>query len=206
MLSLRKPMFIQKGFTLLEVMLVLMLMGLVVGTVVMSIDTQDHAKMLERQAKRLQVIVNMASDQAILSQSQFGLYIEENQYWFAVLDEEDNWQPLEQDDLFSVNEIPAPYTLDIQLDGLPWEMDDQLFDTKLFDEELSVSEDGVSIGEEEEEKLPPPQVYISSSGDITPFSAIFKYEPEFENDAPVYFRVNAEHSPPLRISEQLDSL
>ncbi len=195
---------ISKGFTLLEVMLVLMLMGLVVGTVVMNIGTRDHSEVLERQARRFQVVVNMASDQAILTQSQYGIYVEDNQYSFAMLDDDQRWQPMEDDDLFTAIEIEEPYAIEIQLDGLPWEVEEQLFDAKLFDEELSVSDDGVDIGDEEEKEPPPPQVFISSSGDITPFSLIFKYEPEFGDERAVYFRVNAEDLPPLTVSEPLE--
>ncbi len=196
----------QRGFTLLEVMLVLLLMGMVVGTVVMNIDLQDRQKQLEKQAQRFQAIVTMASDQAILTQTQYGLYVEENKYWFAKLDDEERWQPLEDDPLFGAVELDEAFTLEVQLDGLPWESDGNLFDTEVFDESLSVNDDSVQIGEEEDKPPPPPQVHISSSGDLTPFSLIFKYEPEFGSEQPVFFRVDAEESPPLKLSEPLDSL
>jgi len=196
----------QHGFTLLEVMLVLLLMGLAVGTVLFNAIGSNYSEDLSKQAKRFQVIFAMASDQAVLNQQQLGLYIDKQTYEFYLLDDEQNWQRLEQDKLFSSYEIPEPFTIELQLEGLPWEQEDNLFDQELFDEGLSVSEDGVEIGKEEEKKLPPPQVLLLSSGDITPFSLTFKYEPEFGNDEQAYYRVNGQDSTPLQFEGPLSRL
>ena len=57
---------------------------------------------------------------------------------------------------------------------------------------------------EEEKKLPPPQILIMSSGDITPFSLSFAYEGDF-NDEPVYFALNNEEFPPLELAGPFES-
>ena len=50
------------GFTLLEVMLVLLLMGLAAGYVMFNAFGASKSDLLKSQAQRLQVIVDMASD------------------------------------------------------------------------------------------------------------------------------------------------
>ncbi len=198
----------QTGFTLLEVMLVITLMGLFVSFVVVNMGGTDQAQQLEKQARRFQVIVDMASDVAILNQRQLGLRIEDEKqsYHFMYLDDNQKWQLLANDKVFEETELKEPFTMELVLDGLPWESEDNLFDQELFDEELSISDEGVEIGNEEEKLLPPPQILIFSSGEITPFSLVFKYEPDFGDDPITYFRVNGVDETPLVLEGPLDSL
>lgn len=200
----------QSGFTLLEVMLVLLLMGLVVGTVSFTSLSSSKEAELEEQARRFQVVVDMVSDYAVLNQLQIGLRIEtaeteDNGYYFVTLDEEQQWQRFEPERLFTPVQLEEAFFLELQLEDLPWQQEDSLFDNRLFDENLSVSEESVDIGDEEKQ-LPPPQILILSSGEITPFSLTFGFEPVFSSEAPVYFQVMAEDMPPLTISEPLDAL
>lgn len=198
----------QCGFTLLEVMLVLVLMGLAVGVVIFNVNLSDNSEALEKQARRFQVVFDMASDYAILNQQQLGLRVEEDDfsYRFLILDEEQNWQFLTEDKIFDIKQLEEPFSLELQLDGLPWQTEGSLFDNDLFDEQLSVSDEEVEIGKEEEEKVEPPQVLLFPSGEITPFSMIFKFEPNFGNEEPAYFRLNAVDDTPLEIEGPLDLL
>ncbi|WP_088331190.1 type II secretion system minor pseudopilin GspH [Lacimicrobium sp. SS2-24] len=198
------------GFTLLEVMLVLLLMGLIAGTISFTSLSTSKETELKEQAQRFQVVVGMVSDYAVLNQQEIGLRIDTeetqaNGYYFVTLDDEQQWQRFEPEKLFRPVELQETFFLQLQLENLPWQQEDSLFDNRLFDESLSVSEENVDIGEEEE-ALPPPQVLILSSGEITPFSLTFGFEPGFSDDAPVYFQVNAEDMPPLTLSEPLNSL
>jgi len=198
---------LQRGFTLIEVMLVLFIMGLAVGTVLFNVVGDDQSALLKKQVQRFEVVFNMASDFAILNQQQLGLYVdqEKNTYAYLILDQEQKWQYFSVDKVFASHTIPATFSFELALNDLPWESEGSLFDEEGFDEQLSVSEDGVEIGEEEK-LLPPPQVLILSSGDITPFSMSFIYEPQFNDDEPTYFRLNGEDSPPLMREGPLDTL
>ncbi|UAA40654.1 type II secretion system minor pseudopilin GspH [Paraneptunicella aestuarii] len=198
----------QTGFTLLEVMLVITLMALFVSFVVVNMGGQDKAEELKKQAQRFQVIFDMASDMAILNQRQLGLRINEEKQSFAFmyLDQEQRWQLLTEDNLFKESELPDPFTFELQLDGLPWDTQDSLFDDEIFDEELSIRDEGVEIGDEEEKQLPPPQILIYSSGEVTPFSLIFKYEPDFGDDPVTYYRINGIDETPLILEGPLENL
>lgn len=192
------------GFTLLEVMLVLLLMGLAAGYVVFNAFGASKADLLKSQASRLQVLTDMASDYAVLNQQQLGLRVEEkdNEYVFVYLDEEDEWQRIEDEEIYKPHTLPEPFTFTLNLDNLPWDGEDRLFDREIFDEGLSVSEDGVEIGEEEE-KVKPPQILIMSSGEITPFTLTFNFDGGFD-DAPVYFTLSNRDMPPLTLEGPLD--
>jgi general secretion pathway protein H len=196
------------GFTLIEVMLVLAIMGMVVSTVVFNVTGQSGEDKLKKQVQRFQVVFSMAADFAVLNQRQLGLRVdqEKQQYAFMVLDDEQQWQELNTDAVFSSYEFPEEFTFSLELNDLPWDTDDSLFNEGSFDAQLSVSNEGVSIGEEEQKKLPPPQVLLLSSGDITPFSMTFAFEPDFASEQVTYFRINAQDSLPLILEGPLYSL
>jgi general secretion pathway protein H len=195
------------GFTLIEVMLVLLIMGLAMGAVVLSYSGENGKDLLKKQTQRLQVVFNMASDYAVLNQRQLGLRVEDenNSYYFMYLDEEQDWQKHELDTTFAEHQLPELFSLKLSLTDLPWETEESLFSSGVFDEELSVSSDGVEIGNEEEKKLDPPQVFIFSSGEITPFSITLAYDPEFSNELPAYYRIDGQDSTPLTSEGPLDA-
>lgn len=199
----------QNGFTLIEIMAVLAIMGIVISLVTFRNFATSPAESLEKQAKRFQVVVDMASDFAVLNQQEIGIRVDPktNEYLFMWLDEEQNWQLLEGDPTFTKYALPEPFTLELELDNLPWVEEDNLFSDGIFDETLSFDEDRVEIGKEEEEKkLPPPQILLLSSGDITPFSLILIYEPEFSSDNPVYYKLNALDTAPIERVGPLDNI
>ena len=198
----------QRGFTLLEVMLVLVIMGLLAGTVVFNISGQSGQDRLKQQVQRFQVVFSMASDYAVLNQQQLGLYVDEdkNQYSFVVLDEEQNWQLISGDKTFEAHTLPDEFSFELELNDLPWDTDESLFNESSIDAELSFSDDEISIGDEEEKKLPPPQVFLLSSGDITPFSLAFSFEPDFSSESASYFRVNVQDSLPVTVEGPLENL
>jgi len=204
----RSPFAKYAGFTLLEVMLVLLIMGLATGAVVLSYSGENGQDLLKKQTQRLHVVFNMASDFAVLNQRQLGLRVDDdnNSYYFMYQDEEQEWQKLELDTTFAEHQLPDLFSMELFLTDLPWDTEGSLFSSGVFDEELSVSNDGVEIGnEEEEKKLDPPQIFIFSSGEITPFSITLAFEPEFSNELPTYYRVNGQDSTPLTTEGPLDA-
>jgi general secretion pathway protein H len=207
MTTRRTPFAKYAGFTLLEVMLVLLIMGLATGAVVLSYSGENGQDLLKKQTQRLQVVFNMASDFAVLNQRQLGLRVDDanNSYYFMYQDEEQEWQKLELDTTFAEHPLPDLFSMELFLTDLPWETEGSLFSSGVFDEELSVSNDGVEIGNEEEKKLDPPQIFIFSSGEITPFSLTLAFEPEFSNEPPTYFRVNGQDSTPVTIEGPLNA-
>lgn len=189
----------QTGFTLIEIMLVLALMGLMISVVsYTALGTNNYDK-VNQQAKRFQVVFDMASDYAILNQVQLGIRIdeEENTYTYVALDDDDDWVELAGQKLFESYQLPEDMTLQLFLDDLPWQQEEQLFDRSLFDEELSVSDEGVEIGNEEDIVPPPPQLFLLSSGDLTPFELTITFADAFSNEEPITFTLRAKEVTPI---------
>ncbi len=186
------------GFTLLELMLVMALIGLVMATVRFTVFNESAEQVIAKKVSRLQVVFNMASDYAVINQEQLGLRIDEDEaaYEFVKLDADANWVPMEDSKIFKGQTLPENVILELSLEGLSWEQDESLFDDEIFDEELSVSNDSVEIGEEDEAP-PPPQVLILSSGEITPFELKIDYQTREIDERNFYFLLQGKDTVPL---------
>ncbi|MBU3020358.1 type II secretion system minor pseudopilin GspH [Aestuariibacter sp. A3R04] len=195
-----------RGFTLLEILLVITIMGLAAGYVVLNFFGVDQGEQLKKEGQRLQVLIDMASDYAVLNQKQMGIRFEplEQAYYFVFLNEDDRWEKISDEKLYAEHTLDEPFRFELNLDDLPWDMDDQLFDRDIFDENFSLDDANTEIGNEEEKKLPPPQVLIMSSGEITPFTLTLSYEPDFSTDDPVYFQLQNQDVPPLLLDGPLE--
>lgn len=166
------------GFTLIEIMLVLVIMGLVAGYVVVNAFGNDPQDKLKNEALRFHAVATLASDFAVLNQIEFGLVIDDqrNSYKFVFLDDNDKWVDVPDNPAFVEREIPEEMQIQLLLDGFEWESEETLFSSEsLFSEALSVSTDSVQIGNEEDMPPPPPQVMFLSSGDLTEFTLRFRF-------------------------------
>lgn len=167
-----------KGFTLIEVLLVVALIAIMASTVVFSLpdNSRDEA---EHQAKSLWLRLQLLNEEAMLSGRDFGLRIEQakGRYFLQQLDNE-GWQPLKLDRLPYETQLVDSLKMEFNLGGSAWQDQERLFNpTSLFDEEMFADL-------EEEKKLPAPQVFVMSSGEVTPFSiAIYPSDADLEQSA-----------------------
>ncbi len=147
-----------RGFTLLELMVVLILVGIIFSFAVLSLGGDDLAEAMEQETRRLATLIDMAADEAVMRGEELAIHFAEDSYAFLVLDAGD-WQPATDDHLLKTYMLPAGIELRVEVEGEP----------PLLAEPAEEEE------EEEEERLVP-QVYILSSGEMTPFVAIFAAE------------------------------
>ena len=172
------------------------LIGLIMSTVSYTVFSSNIEEDIEKEVQRLQVVTSLASDYAVINQQELGLLIDEEKrsYEYLTLNEENEWEPLLAHKYFELRELPESLFLELNLDGLAWQEDESLFDSRIFDEQLSVSEEGVEIGNEEDLPPPPPQIMILSSGEITPFELKLKYS---DDDDEFYYLLSAKDTIPL---------
>lgn len=180
-------------------MLVLALMGLIMATVSYTVFSKNIEQEIEKEVQRLQVVFNMASDYAVINQAELGLRLDEEKqtYEFVHLDDDERWTAVEGVKHFAIRELPQGVQLDLILEGLAWQEEDSLFDNRIFDEELSVRDAAVDIGPEEDKEPPPPQIFILSSGEITPFELTIEYEPQDSSEDTFLFVLQGIDTVPL---------
>lgn len=156
-------MLSQRGFTLLEILLVLVLLSLSAVAVISTLPStnKDDAK---QYAMSLYQRLQLSNEEAILSGKDFGLRVDEKKSHLVFLSMEDKgWQPLESKKMASQLQLPEGLSLQFELGGNTWKNDDRLFKPgSLFDDDKFADEG-------EQKKQLPPQVFILSSGELTPF-------------------------------------
>ena len=145
------------GFTLLELMVVLVLIGIIFTFAVLSFGGDELAEAMERETHRLATLVSLASDEAVIRGEELAIRFSEDGYEFLILSQV-GWQGRENDGLLKPHTLPPGMVMRVEVDGDPPGL-------------LSPEEDEDKEGKD---KIITPQVFILSSGEMTPFSAIFE--------------------------------
>ncbi|MEI8632175.1 prepilin-type N-terminal cleavage/methylation domain-containing protein [Vibrio sp. PP-XX7] len=103
-----------QGFTLLEILLVLVILSL--GSMVAVMSLPDHSQeQVQRSAERVFQSMQLLSDEAIFSGRNYGLYVDENKHKlnFLMLTDQ-GWQPLESSTLKQV--VPVDEGVDFRFE------------------------------------------------------------------------------------------
>ncbi len=140
------------GFTLIELLVVVLIIGITVGLVVISIDPDEDGD-IKTEARRLQELIRLASQEAIMQSNEYALEIGDDGYRFLVLSKQ-KWLPVE-DSMLRERILPTPLYLEVFFEG-------ERFDF------METEQDG-----EEEEN---PRIYLFSSGEITPVDIVLQAE------------------------------
>ena len=193
----------QAGFSLLELIIVLVIIGIIVAAITMSIaDTRGDN--LRFEARRLSARISLAFDEAILTNQEYGIEIEGDRYRFLVLDE-DNWQAIGAEDERQLVEQKLPEGMEIQLrvDGLFADFNGKLNEqgvSQLFSEYEEGSEainNSNANGEDDDveiDKKLRPQIYLMSSGELNPFTLMIGYEINSGSEEPVFYKITASYN------------
>ena len=192
--------FHSKGFTLIEVMVVIALIGIIVTLVQFNFSGKRPDDMLKQESQRFAAIFEVASDYGMLNNIELGLVIKKDSYQFLGFDGV-KWAAIPDQDWLSIVEMPEGIELNLSLDDLPIE-EPLLFDADTFKEKNE--EDFSLLSDEEKEKQIIPQVYILSGGDISPFSVTFYFNEEAillarDEVEDLAYRVTGIYSTPLTI-------
>ena len=162
-----KQMRKHNGFTLIEILLVLVLLSLTAVAVISTLPTsqKDLSKQYAQSFfQRLQLL----NEEAVLSGKDFGVRVDDAKSTYALLSlTSEGWQPLKLKQIPSKTKLEEDITLQLELGGGAWDNDERLFKPgSLFDEDMFAEE-------EDEKKIEPPQVFIFSSAEVTPFTLSF---------------------------------
>lgn len=140
-----------RGFTLLELLVVIVIIGILATLVTLSIGGRDHKADLELESQRLAALVDLASQEATVQGEELALELETSGYRFLSLDKEGKWQEF-ADETLRPRELPRGMTLKVEVDGAALPTSEQ-FGT-----------------------VTTPRVYILSSGELQPFTVTLRFD------------------------------
>jgi general secretion pathway protein H len=184
------------GFTLIEVMVVVVLIGIMASLVQYNVAGNNPADKLQHESARFNAIFEVATDYGMLNNIELGLVVKKDSYQFLGYDGT-SWADIPDQDWLAKVSLPEEVQLSIELEDLPIE-EPLLFDADTFKEE----DDFTLLSQEGQEKRIIPQVYLLSGGDLTPFSVTFRLNEAFnfaEDTDDLAYRVTGMYSIPLTI-------
>lgn len=150
----------QSGFTLLEVLLVAMLMGLVATAVTLSMGGAKGDREIDKQARRLMATLQLAQEYAVMDGRLVGIRVEENGWQFMQRQAKDRkWLALTGDKQLGQVQLPENMVLTLELEGFGWQPDP--------DEEREKRRD---------DKERTPQLLIFPGGELSPFTLTFSQQ------------------------------
>jgi general secretion pathway protein H len=141
-----------KGFTLVEILVVVVIMAIVISLAILSIGTTGRDTQLDEESRRIEGLVGLLHERALLEGRDFGLRLEPAAYEFVVYDpNRDRWLTFDQEAEFRHRDLPKGVSFELKLDS-------QVVVIKPIDRNPA------------SDTAPPgPQVAIAASGEGTPF-------------------------------------
>ncbi|MDH3419580.1 MAG: type II secretion system minor pseudopilin GspH [Gammaproteobacteria bacterium] len=143
------------GFSLLELLVVATIIAVFAGVAVLSLGTLGSDRVLQREAARLQGLIDLLTEEAVLESRDYGLLFSETGYRFYVFDYQTfTWLEPVGDRLLAERTLEEPLQLSLELD----------------DREVRLAQDFDTMDINEQ---PEPQVIVFGSGEVTPFEVGF---------------------------------
>jgi len=137
------------GFTLIEMMVVLVIIGLMVAGAVLALGSLGRDRSLEDLSERLEALISYARERAELQTREFGMRMTPEGYEFLVLDvglQKTEWRAADEDEALRRRAFPPGIKPELYVDG-----------RKVV---LQASREGTT---------PVPQIMLLSSGDVSSF-------------------------------------
>lgn len=151
----------QRGFTLIEISVVLLIVGIITTFLVLSIGNRPLDDRMHNEARRLHQLIGLAADEAQLKGIQIGLQLGSDGYRFLRLDHDRHWVVYGSDGPLRPRSLPKPFTLSLYLEGHSI----KAANLQLQNDSGDNKDSSLSNGK----KNVVPQILILSSGEMTAF-------------------------------------
>ena len=140
----------ERGFTLLELLAVLFIIGIIVSFAGLSIG-QRSSRSAQDEAERLYGLVRVASEESVLQGRELAVEFTRESYRFLELANDNQWILIEEDTLFRERKFPPDVTIELLVEGAV-----------------------ASFGDEKNL----PRIFVLSSGELTDFEISFNLNDE----------------------------
>jgi general secretion pathway protein H len=185
-----------RGFTLIEIMIVVVIIGVISAGVLLSVNLTGKDRDLDKESERLFTLVKYAREQAELQTREYGVIFHDDGYQFVAYDtRRGRWREVYEDEILRLRKLPdgldvklivdaRPVVLVPTSDVKPSDPKDRKPQAKSV-KDVSSLKDAVSAGRKmgedtkstlDEAKKIAPQVTIFSNGDLSSFEVTIERE------------------------------
>lgn len=173
------------GFTLLEVLVVVFLIGIVLSLAVLSVGHNED-RVLKDEARRLAALLELARQESIVESLEMALAIDDRSYSFQMFDGQ-NWLPVADDPILRARELPDEMELEVEIEGQLAEMMKKAADATAAaqakqdepaaDGKETAADENADRKRAERDKADKNvmRIFLLSSGEMTPFEIIVRY-------------------------------
>lgn len=115
----------QYGFTLLEMLVVVVIIGIVAAGAILSLGATGHDRELEQERDRLTALIGYVRDRGAMMTTEYGLLCGQHGYRFVYYDNRlMQWLPETLDDTLRERHLPTGLDLQLIIEGRPIVLDD----------------------------------------------------------------------------------
>jgi len=151
-----------RGFTLLEIMVVVVIIGIIAAMAVLSVGLSSRDQGTSREVQRLVDLLALAGEQAVLEGREYGLSFYAHEYAFSRYDHATgSWEPVADGLPVASRSLPATAVLELYLEGRRVAL---AAGPPAGGGPATAAGTAGTAG-----RQVAPQVFILSSGDVTPF-------------------------------------
>ena len=141
----------QRGFTLLELLVVVAIIGMLAGAVTLSIGALGPDREIEQETGRVRSLMKLLHEEALMQTRDYAVMFTRTGYRFYIYDYQQlKWVDTSADRLLEQHALPPRLEMSLLLDG----------------REVPLERDFESV----EVNKPAPQIMLLSSGELTPFT------------------------------------
>jgi general secretion pathway protein H len=139
------------GFSLLELLVVVVIIGLLAGAVTLSIGALGNDRELEEETRRLRGVIDLLHEESLMQSRDYGVMFTATGYRFYVYDYQQLvWVVPQADRLLEQHTLPPQLSLSLVLDGRDVPLERNF--------------------EEQDIENAAPQIMLLASGEVTPFT------------------------------------
>ena len=147
-----------RAFTLIELLVVIVIIAVISAVALLSLGILGDDRNLQREARRLSSLIELANDEASIQGRDYGLEIMQGGYRFVEHDPFLNqWHELIGDDFLRPRQLEENMEFDLFIEERRVLLDVEAAETEREDDDTDLTDDYL------------PHILIMSSGDVSPF-------------------------------------
>ena len=158
-----RPRLRQHGFTLIEILVTVTIIGIIIGVAVLSINIGGDDEALDTERRRLASLIETVQNEGMLQGREFGIEFMISAYRFVEFDPLGRqWAEVPGDELYRLRELPEGLEFELYVEGRRVELDDDPRKLSIPGETMTSTTESYA-----------PHVFVFASGESTIYELRF---------------------------------